>query len=104
MTTISFFRENEKYGEFSNFFALKDKIEWNNKLWSTSEHIYQAMKYDFEDAPEANVEYIEQIRKCNTPYKSKILANQTILSKYSWQQELGDIIKKFQKKRNKSKK
>ncbi|MGI0119623.1 NADAR family protein [Zooshikella sp. RANM57] len=43
---ITFYSVNDEYGEFSNFAAYPIKIK--GKIWSTSEHYFQAMKFDSE--------------------------------------------------------
>lgn len=97
INSICFYRENTFYGEFSNFYLISSPIIYKGKSYKTSEHLYQALKYIYEDAPIINIEYVELIRKANTPNKAKILANQMICSKYNWQEELNNIIKKYQK-------
>ncbi len=55
---IYFYSVGDEYGEFSNF-ALYP-IRARKKLWPTSEHFFQAMK--FSDAKEQ-----EKIRRANSP-------------------------------------
>lgn len=55
---IHFYSTTGEYGCFSNFAAFPIKLD--GKLWSTSEHYFQAQK--FEDA-----DYREKIRKANSP-------------------------------------
>jgi ribA/ribD-fused uncharacterized protein len=52
--SIFFYRENDDYGEFSNF--AKYPITINEVLYPTSEHYFQAMKFN------DNPQYQEQIR------------------------------------------
>ncbi len=51
----------EKYGEFSNFALFPIKLK--SKVWKTTEHCFQAQKFD-------NKEYHEKIRKATTPMKA----------------------------------
>lgn len=44
MNVIKFYRVNEEYGEFSNFAKYPIKID--SKVWPTSEHYFQAMKFE----------------------------------------------------------
>ena len=55
---IEFYSVGDKYGEFSNFALFPIKLD--NKLWPTSEHYFQAQK--FEDKA-----YQEKIRKAKNP-------------------------------------
>jgi ribA/ribD-fused uncharacterized protein len=58
---IKFYKVNEKYGEFSNFARYPIKI--NEIVWPTSEHYFQAMK--FESKTDQN-----EIRKAKTPFEA----------------------------------
>ncbi len=58
MDVVNFYRVNEPYGEFSNFAPFP--IQLDGKRWPTSEHYFQAQK--FED--EANR---QKIRKAGSP-------------------------------------
>jgi len=49
---IRFYSVNEDYGEFSNFALFPIKLK--GKLWKTTEHYFQAQKFD-------NKEYIEKM-------------------------------------------
>lgn len=62
MDTINFYRRNEPFGEFSNF--AKFPISIGNKTWPTSEHYYQAQKFE-------DVEYQERIRLEPNPRKAR---------------------------------
>ena len=55
---IHFYSVGDEYGEFSNFAAFP--IQLDGKRWPTSEHYFQAQK--FEDPKER-----EQVRKAKTP-------------------------------------
>lgn len=41
---INFYSVNDEYGEFSNFAAYPIKL--NGKVWPTTEHYFQAMKFE----------------------------------------------------------
>ncbi len=58
------FYEREFYC-FSNFLSFA--VEWRDKLWMTSEHAYQAAKFD-----EDNI--IEEIRNVRSAHNSKKIA------------------------------
>jgi len=55
---INFYSVSDEYGEFSNFASYPIKVQ--KKVWPTSEHYFQAQK--FEDKS-----YREKIRKANSP-------------------------------------
>jgi ribA/ribD-fused uncharacterized protein len=57
--TIYFYSQRVKYGEFSNFYPAPITIR--DKVWPTSEHYYQAMKF------EAYPEVMEKIRLMDAP-------------------------------------
>ncbi len=58
MNQIPFYRQTDRYGEFSNFsphpFSLKSKV------WPTSEHYFQAQKF-------AGTEHEEEVRLTKSP-------------------------------------
>jgi ribA/ribD-fused uncharacterized protein len=58
MKKIPFCRVNEPYGEFSNFAPYP--IELKGKVWSTSEHYFQAQKF-------AGTEHEEAVRLAKSP-------------------------------------
>jgi ribA/ribD-fused uncharacterized protein len=58
---IKFYAVSEKYGEFSNFALYPIKLK--GKTWKTTEHYFQAQKFD-------KKEYQEKIRKAATPMKA----------------------------------
>ena len=55
---ILFYRQNDPYGEFSNFSAHPFTL--NGKTWPTSEHYFQAQKF-------AGTPHEEEIRHANSP-------------------------------------
>lgn len=56
--TILFYRQDEPYGEFSNFSSHPFKL--NGRMWPTSEHYFQAQKF-------AGTEHEETVRNAKTP-------------------------------------
>ena len=64
MSIIIFYGVKGDYGFLSNFY--KSSFPFRDRIWSTSEHAYQAMKFMTE-------EEISAIHKCSTPSKSKRL-------------------------------
>ena len=55
---IHFYRVGEAYGEFSNF--SRHSIFLRGKRWPTTEHFFQAMKFE-------GTGHAEEIRTCRTP-------------------------------------
>ncbi len=97
MDRITFYLENTLYGEFCNFYELPSLI-YKEKSYPTSEHLYQALKYIYKDAPAVNIDYAELIRTASTPNKAKILANRYLSNRYKWQQELSAVIKSYKER------
>ena len=105
--SIKFYNENDKYGEFSNFYPQPIKID--GVMFPTSEHYFQCMKFYDKDifgkmlySPEVSKEYqeyFEIIRTSSTPGKAKILASQKISTSppYPWRISLNKIIEKYDK-------
>ena len=60
-STIKFYSENGKYGEFSNFAQFPIKLK--GKIWKTTEHYFQAQKF-------SGSEYANKIRKATSPMKA----------------------------------
>lgn len=58
MDAIRFYRTDDGYGEFSNF--SRHRIFLDGKYWPTSEHYFQAQKFE-------NATHREEIRQANTP-------------------------------------
>ncbi len=61
MYKILFYQTDRPYGCFSNF--SRHPIEIEKKIWQTSEHYFQAMKF-------VNTEHEEQIRNAPTPMEA----------------------------------
>lgn len=61
---INFYRLKEPYGQFSNFWKCDLLID--GKVWPTSEHYFQAMKF-------LDTDIQERVRLCKTPKESAIM-------------------------------
>lgn len=96
---IEFYNENDKYGEFSNYYGKgqnkKFKLEYKGKSWPTTEHLFQAFKFLGPNSSEIDNEYAEIIRQQTTPNKAKIIANQKRGGGYKWRTDLNIIIDKY---------
>lgn len=67
---IKFYQVDHLYGYFSNF--SKHPIFLKNKIWMTSEHYYQAQKYE-------NTPNEEKIRRSSSPVKAARLGKKNLL-------------------------
>jgi len=85
-TPIKFFRRG-KYFEFSNFYPIDVKID--GKIWQSTEHYYQAMKFK-------NKEYMEHIRNARTPYIAFCMGRQKYPQGKNYK-DVNVIIKKYKK-------
>ena len=92
LESISFYRENDKWGELSNFYLLPSPINYRSFIFPTSEHLYQSLKYLYKEAPIENLSYVKEIAFASTPFKAKILANRLHLLRFEWQRKLSSII------------
>ncbi|MBW4623769.1 MAG: NADAR family protein [Cyanosarcina radialis HA8281-LM2] len=73
---IKFYAVNDEYGEFSNFAEYPIMID--AKRWPTSEHYFQAMKFD-------DVNYVEKIRKTSKAFTAaKLGRDRTVKIKRGW--------------------
>lgn len=95
MTSLKFYREDGPLGELCNFYPLGTDLVYNGKVYPTSEHLYQALKFLYPDASSESLEYSEIIRNAKTPYMSKLLGHQTTTWRYDWQKRLATIAKTY---------
>lgn len=84
--SIYFYKITDKYGCFSNF--AKYGFELDGKFWETSEHYFQAKKFE-------NTIYEEEIRKAKSPMDAAIMGrdkNKPIRN--DWEEVKEDVMKK----------
>ena len=82
---ISFYSTREPYGEFSNFakFGVKIGGEW----WPTTEHYFQAQKFDAPD-------YRRKIRDADTPKRAADLGrSRSIPLRPDWESVKDDVMR-----------
>jgi predicted NAD-dependent protein-ADP-ribosyltransferase YbiA (DUF1768 family) len=97
MKTRDYFYEsmdiNTQLTSLSGFYS--EDIIYDGKVYRSSEHMYQSLKY-----VNTFPEYTEVIRNIRTPYATKLLGIQHITKKegVKWKIPINNIIKKFQKK------
>jgi hypothetical protein len=89
---ILFYTDLPDFPEFSNFHPCK--VVYRKKVYPSSEHAYQAHKFEQNDHPLAPT-YAELIRNASTPNKARILALMDIQSGYPWRLALNKIMHPF---------
>ena len=99
---IYFYKINDPYGCFSNF--SKHGFELKGKYWKTSEHYFQAMKFE-------NTKYEEEIRLLPTPMNAAVrgrdrslplraewetvkdkIMKEAVLAKFQYNNEIKEIL------------
>ena len=86
---IKFYYTNKDFGEFSNFAKFPVKIK--NKLWPTSEHYFQAMKFE-------SKEIQEKIRKCKRPDEAaRIGRDRKLKIKKNWDSSRDNVMREVVK-------
>lgn len=95
-TPILFFDEKDaNTGFLSNFHKLRTPLSVEGKLYATSEHYYQALKFDYPGADAPTLEYAELVRTADTPNKSRLLAKQKTGGGYKWRTALNPTIARY---------
>ncbi|WP_442266372.1 NADAR family protein [Tenacibaculum sp. ZS6-P6] len=86
MSKIKFYSVNDKWGEFSNFALYPIKLD--GKIWPTSEHYFQAQKFE-------SITYKETIRKSSSPMKAAELGrSRRIKIKKNWDKVKDNVMYK----------
>jgi ribA/ribD-fused uncharacterized protein len=85
MQNIYFYRTQDPFGEFSNF--SRHPIKLKEKTWPTTEHYFQAMKYE-------GTKREEEIRNAGTPMQAaKMGRDRSIPMREDWERVKEDIMK-----------
>lgn len=85
MNKILFYRQNDPYGEFSNFSAHPFKLM--GKVWPTSEHYFQAQKF-------AGTEHEETVRHAKTPsIAAKLGRSRSLPLQADWEAVKEDVMR-----------
>ena len=85
MKQILFYRQNDPYGEFSNFSPHPFKL--NGNVWPTSEHYFQAQKF-------AGTEHEETVRNANTPsMAAKLGRSRSLPLRGDWETVKDDVMR-----------
>ncbi|MEM8736383.1 MAG: NADAR family protein, partial [Planctomycetota bacterium] len=83
---IEFYATGDEYGEFSNFAAYP--FELDGEQWPTSEHYFQAMKFDDES-------YREKIRTASNPMSAAQLGrSRKVRLRDQWESEKIDVMRR----------
>lgn len=83
---LDFYSTKKAYGEFSNFALFP--VFLDNKWWPTSEHYYQAHKYD-------RPELIEWVRAAQSPAEAALRGrDKNIPKRLDWDQRKDEIMEK----------
>ena len=84
--TIYFYGRTNEWGEFSNFAHYPFKLD--GKSWTTSEHYFQAMKFE-------GTEHAEQIRQAKRPNDAARMGRQRSRPlRKDWESVKDDIMRK----------
>lgn len=85
MNQILFYRQNDPYGEFSNFSAHPVKLA--GKVWPTSEHYFQGQKF-------AGTEHEEAVRNAKTPaMAAKLGRSRSLPLRADWETVKEDVMR-----------
>lgn len=99
---IWFYNENQTYGEFSNFYKLKNfKMKFGDKLqkFETSEAYFQAFKFLSSKSTQIDLKYAEIISLQKTGTASANLGRQkNPRQNYAWAQLQKELISKYKDK------
>ncbi|KAF9199326.1 hypothetical protein BGZ49_010576 [Haplosporangium sp. Z 27] len=86
--TLNFYRQNDPYGEFSNFYY--SPIILHGKEWPTTEHYFQAQKF----AHLEDDKYVELIRITDTPGNAaKMGRNRSWPLRSDWEEIKDDVMR-----------
>lgn len=94
-SAIYFYTDSQLYSEFSNYYKHKTPLIFNNKTYATAEHLFQSLKFDYDEASQLSKEYAEIIRTASTPNIARELAGQKIKGGYPWRTKLNPIINQY---------
>ena len=84
--TIYFYSTREAYGAFSNFSA--HGFELDGKYWKTSEHYFQAMKFE-------GTEYADKVREARSPKQAAELGRRRDFPlRKDWEKVKDDVMRK----------
>lgn len=83
--TILFYRQNDPWGEFSNFSTHPFRLK--GRVWPTSEHYFQAQKF-------AGTEHEETVRNAKTPsMAAKLGRSRSLPLRTDWEIMKEDVMR-----------
>jgi ribA/ribD-fused uncharacterized protein len=83
---IEFYSTRDEYGEFSNFAAFPFCLD--GKTWPTSEHYFQALKFD-------DSAYREKIRTSNSPMiAARLGRSRNVKIRRDWESAKLDVMRR----------
>lgn len=92
---VTFYDPKGVNGIFSNYWSIPGGFVYQNIRYPTSEHAFQAAKFDYPGSSERSKEYAKIISQQSTPNKARILALQKIGGGYKWRTDLNPIITEY---------
>jgi N-glycosidase YbiA len=91
---IRFYDPKAEYFEFSNFYKHKTPLVIDGEKYKTTEHYFQAQKYDNDMAD--NREYAKLIKSQNTAGQAKMLANPIKKARWEWEKKLKEVREEYE--------
>jgi hypothetical protein len=100
-TRITFFDKDKPYYEFSNFAPFP--IVFDDHTWQTTEHYYQAQKFNQPNNPRS-MEYYNIISQADSPMKIFLLANKRhaagyqtawLVNKRTMRETINEVIDRY---------
>lgn len=92
---ITFYDAEADNGLFSNYWSIPGGMIYRGVRYPTSEHAFQAAKFDYMGASERSRMYAVIISKTSTPNKARILALQKTGGGYKWRTDLNSVIEEY---------
>ena len=92
------FYSKEVVPELSNFYVIRNAVEFDGKLFKSTEHLFQWAKYSYDGASDDSLEYAELIRTARTPNIAREIASQRIKGGYPWRTALNPTIQSFKER------
>jgi len=89
--TVYFYSTREKYGCFSNF--SRHGFELDGKYWKTSEHYFQAMKFE-------GTEFEDKVRQARSPKEAATLGRRRDFPlRKDWESVKDDVMRRAVRKK-----
>jgi ribA/ribD-fused uncharacterized protein len=93
---ILFYTDYGEYHCFSNYYKQKTPIRLSDgSSYATTEHAFQAAKFDYPGASKESKRYAKEIASVKTPNMARILGLQKTGGGYAWRTKLNEVIIKY---------